>query len=52
MDNRVLLFLAIAVTIMYGVGFTAIDWSAYASVGAGVVTVAWVAYGMLGRDEH
>lgn len=53
-DSRLLRFIALAVTILYGVGFAVIGdgaRTAYAAIGAGLVAIAWIGAGMLGRDE-
>lgn len=51
-DRRILTFIALAVSLFYGVGFAVIDdTSKYAPIGAVVVAVAWIAVGMLGRDD-
>lgn len=53
MNRNTMSFIALAITILYGVGFAAFDGdvpTAYAAVGGGVVAIAWIAVGMLGRD--
>lgn len=54
MDRRLLSFLAIAISIAYGLGFALFDEAptGYAVVGAGLVAISWLAVGMLGRDRH
>ena len=52
MNRQTLVFIALAVTIFYGVGFAAFDASrAYAVLGAVFVTISWIAVGMFGRNE-
>ncbi|WP_462417732.1 hypothetical protein [Kytococcus sp. Marseille-QA3725] len=52
MNRNVLTFLALAITIIYGLGFAVLDdKSTYAVIGAGVVAIAWIAVSMLGRDD-
>ena len=53
MNRRYLSFIALAITILYGAGFAAFDPrpDAYAAVGGAVVALAWIAVGMLGKDE-
>lgn len=53
MRRRVLVFIALAVTILYGVGFAAFDTTrGYAAIGAGLVAIIWIAVGLFTRDEH
>lgn len=48
MDQKTLSFIALAITMLYGVGFAVIDdRSVYAPVGGVVVALAWIAVGML-----
>ena len=52
MNRRVLSFVALAITLLYGIGFAVIDTNTpYAVVGGVVVALSWVAVGMLGREE-
>ncbi|WP_374929692.1 hypothetical protein [Kytococcus sedentarius] len=52
MNRQLLLFLALAITIIYGVGFAVIDErGTYATVGAIVVALSWIAVGMLGKNR-
>lgn len=52
MNRRILSFIALAVSMLYGVGFTVIHHNqAYATVGGVVVALCWIAVGMLGRDD-
>ncbi len=53
MNRQYLIFAALAVSILYGVGFAAFDPlpQAYAPLGAGIVAILWVSVGFLGRDE-
>ena len=53
MRRRTLAFIALVITIMYGVGFAAFDINrGYAAIGGGIVAIAWIATGMFGRDDH
>jgi hypothetical protein len=54
MNRNTLTFIALAITILYGVGFAAFDGdvpTAYAAIGAGIVALSWIAVGMLSRDS-
>ena len=52
MNRQTLIFIALAVTIFYGLGFAAFDTGrAYAVLGAGLVTLSWIAVGTFGRAE-
>ncbi len=53
MDRKVLVFIALAVSMLYGVGFAVIDnpGGGYAAAGGVVVALAWIAVGLLGRDN-
>lgn len=53
MQRRYLTFIALAVTILYGVSFAAFDNppQGYAAIGGGVVAVCWIAVGVFGRDD-
>jgi len=53
MDRRILTFIALALSMLYGAGFAALDdpGQAYAALGAVVVALAWIAVGMFGREE-
>lgn len=52
MDRNTLAFIAIAVTILYGVtvGVSGDARGVVAPVGAGIVAIMWIAVGMLGKD--
>lgn len=51
MKRQTLAFIALAITIFYGVGFAAFDTGrAYAVLGAALVTVSWIAVGVFGQD--
>lgn len=54
MDRRTLTFIALAVTIMYGVtvGVSGDAREVVAPLGAGIVAIMWIAVGMLGRDRE
>lgn len=55
MDRRTLSFVAIAVSLVYGLGFALVTdgaRTAWAVTGAAVVSITWLAVGMLGRDER
>ncbi|WP_409484633.1 hypothetical protein [Arsenicicoccus dermatophilus] len=49
MDTETLSFLALAVTMLYGVGFTAIHADGYAAIGGVVVALMWMAAGTFGQ---
>lgn len=53
MPRRYLSFIALAITILYGVSFAAFDDvpQGYAAIGGGVVALAWIAVGVFGRDD-
>lgn len=52
MKQQTLVFIALAITIFYGVGFAAFDTGrAYAVLGAALVTVSWIAVGVFGQDD-
>lgn len=52
MNRRVLTFIALAVTLLYGAGFTLLrDLTGYAAVGGVVVALMWIAVGMFGRSD-
>ena len=53
-NRKTLAFIALVITILYGAGFAVVPddgRSVYASLGAALVAIAWIAVGMLGRDE-
>ena len=52
MERRYLIFAALAISILYGVGFAAFDPApqAYPALGGGIIAIAWIAVGLLGRD--
>ena len=53
MNARVLQFIALVISIVYGVGFAIIDdTSTYAPIGGAVCAIAWIAVGMFGRSER
>lgn len=54
MDRKILSFIALVISIGYGVGFAAFDDTpkGYAAIGAGVVAIAWIAVGTFGRDPE
>lgn len=52
MDTKTLSFIAIAVSMIFGVGFTIVSDSArpmYAVIGGVIVALCWIAVGMFGR---
>lgn len=53
MKRRYLSFIALAITIFYGVGFAAFDETpqGYAAIGGAVVALSWIAVGIFGRDD-
>lgn len=52
MDHKTLSFIALAITMLYGVGFAVVDdKSVYAPVGGVIVALAWIAVGMFSRDR-
>ena len=54
MDRKILVFIALAASMLYGAGFAVIDDPAggYAAIGAVVVALLWIACGMFGRDDE
>lgn len=51
MDRRVLVFVALAITLLYGVTVGVLDSPrVFAPVGGVVVALSWVAVGMFGRE--
>lgn len=53
MDRRILFFLALAASMLYGAGFAVVDdpGTGYAAIGGVVVALCWVAVGVFGRDS-
>lgn len=54
MNRKYLSFIALVISILYGVGFAVIgedNRTTYAAIGAALVAIAWISVGMLGRDE-
>lgn len=51
MDRRTLAFIALAVSMLYGVGFTVTHSSGYATFGGVAVATLWIAVGVFGRDN-
>jgi hypothetical protein len=54
MSQKTLGFIALALSILYGVGFTVIDGDArsgYAAVGGAIVAIAWIATGVFGKPD-
>ena len=53
MSRQLLVFIALAITLIYGAGFALIgdDRQGWASVGGAVVALSWIAVGMFGRDR-
>ncbi|WP_165355248.1 hypothetical protein [Nocardioides oleivorans] len=55
MNRRTLSFIALAITMFYGVGFVVIPEdgrSGYAVIGALVVALAWIASGRFGKPDR
>lgn len=53
MDRKVLSFIALAVSMIYGVLFAVIDnpGDGYAAIGGVIVALAWISVGVFGRDD-
>lgn len=53
MNRRYLAFVALAITMLYGVSFAVVDETpkGYAPIGGVVVALAWIAVGVFGRDD-
>lgn len=53
MQKKTLMYIATVITMFYGVGFVVAEghYDSYAVIGAVVVAAAWMAYGMLGRED-
>ncbi|WP_194928736.1 hypothetical protein [Pseudactinotalea sp. HY158] len=52
MSRRILAFIALAISILYGAGFTLFrDVDGYPAVGGAIVALAWIATGMFGRSD-
>ena len=53
MDRRIMVFIGLAVSMLYGAGFAVFDEvpRGYAVIGAVVVALCWIAVGMFGRDR-
>lgn len=52
MKRQTLAFIALVITILYGVGFAAFDApQAYAALGGAVVAISWIAVGVFERDD-
>lgn len=53
MDRKVLSFIALAITMLYGVAVGVLDQrETVAPIGAVVVALAWIAVGMFGKDTR
>lgn len=54
MNRRHLSFLALAISMFYGVGFAAFDTvpRAYPAIGGAVVALSWIAVGVFGKDDE
>lgn len=52
MERRILAFIALAITLLYGASFALFDPAprGYAAVGGVVVALAWISVGVFGRD--
>lgn len=52
MNRRVLTFIALAITLLYGAGFVLFrDVTGYAPFGGVIVALMWIAVGMFGRAD-
>lgn len=53
MNRKYLSFIALAVTILFGVGFAILDPvpTAYTVGGGAVIAILWIAVGVFGKDE-
>ena len=53
MDRRTVSFIALALSMLYGIGFAVIDGDKghYAIIGGVVLAIAWMAVGLVGRRE-
>ena len=54
MNRQYLAFAALAVSMLYGAGFSVFDPTprGYAPLGGVVVALSWIAVGVFGRDEQ
>ncbi|MBC9957042.1 hypothetical protein [Yimella sp. cx-51] len=54
MDRKILAFIALAITMLYGVGVGVLEGQrdVLAPVGGVVVALAWIAVGVFGKDDH
>ncbi len=53
MDAKILRFIALVISILYGAGFALVDdTTPYAAIGGAVVAIAWIAVGMFGRSDE
>ncbi|WP_420114602.1 hypothetical protein [Pseudactinotalea sp.] len=52
MNRKYLSFIALAITILYGAGFAALDPTpnGYAAIGGAVVALGWISVGVFGKD--
>lgn len=53
MDRKILVFIALAISMLYGAGFSVVDEPSggYAQIGAVVVALGWIGVGVFGRDR-
>ncbi|GAB2601281.1 hypothetical protein [Pseudactinotalea suaedae] len=53
MPRTYLSFIALALSILYGAGFAALDPTpnGYAAVGGALVAITWIAVGVFGKDD-
>lgn len=53
MNRTYLSFIALALSMFYGAGFSVLDETprGYAALGGAVVALAWISVGVFGRDE-
>lgn len=54
MSRRVLGFIALAISMLYGAGFAVVSdpGDGYAQIGGVVVALGWIAVGVFGRDDE
>lgn len=54
MNRRLMTFIALAISMLYGAGFAVFDETprGYATLGAVVVALSWISIGFFGRDEQ
>lgn len=54
MNRKSLSFIALAITMLFGVSFAVLDEkpTGYAAIGGVVVALSWIAVGVFGRDDE